>query len=376
MNNVVIGLGNTGTQIVKAIMSSSLLNGVSLYAIDSVASAIDLDAINRIKVIPIISDEKTGSGRFRERGRDMYEFHENNDAFAEMYSEATHAKSPVLVITSAAGGTGSGSAPCVCKALMKRNVKVIPIIICPHDDDPKAYHLNTNDLFLELAEIGIETYSVFQNPKNSADYTPINNDVVRLIEIIFGKKYDGTDKDTIDDSDLDSILSVPGRFIATSATANSIENLKKEITRKVFSGYQPAWTAESLKKCGIIMTGFGLKSMFAGTDWETVFSEIRGRLDGFDEYKNLVCTDDSVAEATIIVSGLARQDIKEVDTDFTVTNDLGEGLKKTSRPSFLGNRGKKSFGTNINMGSQKPVSAEPKKTESTPENKDGTHWVN
>ena len=255
MKNLIIGLGNTGTQIIKAVMKSSMLNEdkVQLYAIDSVTSSADAETVNRVTVIPIQSDEKQGSGRSRERGAEMYQIHEDDGDFAQMYQDAIDAKSPVLVITSSAGGTGSGSAAPLCRALVARGVKVIPIIITPDLSEPDAYHLNTNDLFSELAEIvdgdgepGVPSYTIFQNPKDTVNYDPVNQDVVNLIEIILGVRNEYTTRDSIDESDLDTILRTPGRFIATSAIATNPDQLRKLITSKVFSSYQPAWSEEAL----------------------------------------------------------------------------------------------------------------------------------
>lgn len=336
MNNMIIGLGNTGTNIVKVASSSPLLDDVAMYAIDSVTTSIDLDMVNKITVIPIISDEKNGSGRNRERGKAMYKFHEENGAFDAMYKAAVHSKEPVLVITSAAGGTGSGSTIPVCEALIKRGVQVIPIIVCPNKDDPMAFHLNANDLLMELGEIGIETYSIFENRKGDADYFPVNQDVVHLIEIIFGKRYGKTDLDSIDDSDLDVILGTPGRFIAVSAEANSIPLLSKEITRKVFSGFQPSWTPEQVA-ANTIITAYSLTSMFANTDFKTVFREINNRLDNvYDEYRNIVNEDnDGMSVASIIIAGLPRSEVKEFNSEYKEANNISDGMKKSHRPNFM-----------------------------------------
>ena len=170
MKNMVVGLGNTGTNVVKMAALSSKLDNITYYAIDSVMTNMDLDSINDVTFIPIISDEKSGSGRDRERGKAMYLFHEENHAFDEMYKVASECKTPVIVITSAAGGTGSGSTVPFCDALIKKGIDVIPIIICPNKKDPAAFHLNTNDLFVDLSEIGIKTYAIFENRKGDADY--------------------------------------------------------------------------------------------------------------------------------------------------------------------------------------------------------------
>lgn len=342
-NNLIIGLGNTGSNIVKAAASSACLDHVDMYAIDSVTASVELSTIDKINVIPIISDDKSGSGRNRDRGKAMYEYHEGEGAFEEMYKVATEAKTPVLVITSAAGGTGSGATVPLCKSLMSRGIQVIPIIVCPNKKDPAAFHLNTSDLFIELGELGIETYAVFENRRGDADYTPVNQEIVNLIEVIFGKKYDKTTLDSIDDSDLDVILNTPGRIIVVQAEAGSIPALQKEITRKVFSGFQPVWKPEDVG-ANTLMTAFALKSMFADEDFGTVFAGIRERIDPvsaedstvYDEYRNIVKDDNNgMASASLIIAGLPRSEIKEIDNDYKEASGLGEGIKKSSRPAFM-----------------------------------------
>lgn len=348
MDNMCIGLGNTGFQIVKAMTKAPLLEKVKLYAIDSVTSSTDNDMLSRVTVIPIQSDEKQGSGRSRERGAEMFQIHEDADHFAQMYEDAINAKSPVLVITSSSGGTGSGSAVPLCNALVQRGVQVIPIIITPDLSEPDAYHLNTNDLFSELASIknrdgepGVPSYTIFQNPKDTVNYDPVNQDVVNLIEIILGVRNEYTTRDSIDDSDLDTILQTPGRFIATSAIATNPDALRKLITSKVFSSYQPAWNEDDIKPL-TLMTGYSLKSMFAETDFDTVFEDIRKRIvHRYDEYRNVVNSDNQgQCEATVIIAGLPRPAIKNINMEYNMANDLGTGIKKSTRPSFLNKKKK------------------------------------
>ena len=71
MSNMIIGLGCAGNNIIKLASTSTYLDDVTMYAIDSVSSTIDLDSVSRIKYKPIISDERQGSGRIRERGQAM-----------------------------------------------------------------------------------------------------------------------------------------------------------------------------------------------------------------------------------------------------------------------------------------------------------------
>ena len=195
--NLIIGMGNAGCQIIKAASESGKLTDCKFYAIDSALTSIDMDSINNdVTIIPMQVDQKSGSGRSRERGATMFEFHDKEGSFNELYKDAASAKSPIIIITSSAGGTGSGSTPLMCKRLMAidKNIQVIPIIICPAMKDPDAFHLNTTDLMLELNDADVSTYSVFRNEYGKANYDEINDEVVSMLEIILGKRYDFTVK--------------------------------------------------------------------------------------------------------------------------------------------------------------------------------------
>lgn len=345
-NHICVGLGNTGTNIVTEIASRQSLTDVDLYSIDSVVSATAMKNINRIKTIPIITDAKQGSGRNRERGAWMFEEHLENHAFDKLFEKCMNAKTPIVVVTSAAGGTGSGSTPVFCKGLAKYAMEhemvppqVIPIIVCPSMEDPTAYHLNSNDLFMELAEAEIKTYAVFRNVAGDSNYAPINKEIVDLIEIIFGKKYGMTNLDSIDDSDLDTILWTPGRFVAVSAKANDITNLTRQITRKMFTGFQPSWTDEEARHY-TFMSAYSLKSMFAGEDFKQVFDEVRSRIHSvFDEYRHIEQVDNGgEVEATVIIAGLPRPELKMIQTEFNGAEGIGDGMKRAARPQFLTQR--------------------------------------
>lgn len=337
--NLVIGLGNTGTQIVKAATKSAKLTDVKFYTIDSVTSSIDMAHVTNITSIPIISDDKNGSGRSRERGAAMYMYHDEAGAFNQLYEDAKAAKSPVVVITSAAGGTGSGSIIPLCRKLMSfgtedAEFRVVPIIIFPAMEDPDVFHFNTNDLMLELDEVGITTYSIFRNTYGNADYSKINQEVVSSLELIFGKWYHETTADSIDDSDLDMILKMPGRFVSVTATASQPNQLKRAITESMFNGSQPLWDGTR----NTLMTAFGVKSPFASDDFKDVFDEIRSRIGHtIDEYRNIV-NEDGVCEASVIVAGLSQVKLKQIDSDFQGASSIASGAKKSTRPSFMSNK--------------------------------------
>ena len=347
---VVIGLGNAGSQIVKLASQSKVFKkDDKFFTIDSVAST-TLDDVCNVESIPIISDEKCGSGRDRERGYAMYKYHQiEKDSFKDMFAACAQSTSPIILVSSAAGGTGSGSIVGLAQDLIDAGCDVIPIIIAPSMDDPASYHMNTSDLFIDLSEIkdidgvdpGIVSYSVFRNPSNS-DYTNINKAVVRSIETILGYHYDDTDKDSIDDSDLAKLLGIKGRFISVYCEAPDIATLKKDITREVLSGYQPAWSAEDASHTTFV-TAFSLTSMFASTDFDEVFSGIKERVgDEFERYLNIKESPDSEkCHATAVIAGLPTIKTKDVSGDFNEAGGMAEGIKRCNRPSFMDSSKKK-----------------------------------
>lgn len=350
MGNVIIGLGNTGTSIVKLIANTPSLSDVELYAIDSVYANISMNDINRIKYFSIVSDDKTGSGRSRERGEALYKFHENQGDFKEMYETCKNAKSPVIVITSSAGGTGSGSCRAVCESIVKNNVQVLPVIVCPNKNDPDAYHLNTYDLLIDLGNIikpdgtpGITGYSIFENKCDGSNYEPVNKEIVEMIEIILGKKYEYTDqmktgviRDTIDDSDLDSTLGMPGRMIVFSATAPTKEALKQEIGRKLYSCYQPAYTSEDCSDRTVV-TACSLKSMFADNDIDEISQFISEPFKtNYDRYKHVIKDNNNgLCTATVIIAGLARSGVKEITASYDDVSSISTGIQRSKRPGFV-----------------------------------------
>lgn len=331
---IIIGLGNAGTQIVRLAAETQLLKNEKFYSIDSVASSTTMKNVSNVKSIPIISDSRSGSGRNRERGRAMFDFHTDDSDMQKMFDECAESESTVIAISSSAGGTGSGSIVGLCEQLALREVNVIPIIIVPAMEDPFAYHINTSDLFVELDGVGVATYSVFRNP-HGTDYDAINRDVVRSIETILGYHYDPTDLDSIDDSDLDTIMSLSGRFISVYVEAPDVSTLKKELTRKILTGFQPGWTNEEAGAT-TLMAAFSLSSIFASTDFDDVFAEINERLgESYDIYKNIANIDENRAHATAIIAGLPTVKLKQLSGEFHQAGSIGDGLTKSVRPSFM-----------------------------------------
>jgi hypothetical protein len=90
------------------------------------------------------------------------------------------------------------------------------------------------------------------------------------------------------------------------------------------------------------MTAFSLASPFASGDFEEVFSEINARIEHrLDEYRN-ICNEDGTGtcRASIIVAGLPRAELKDIDLDFQSAPGIADGIKtKSKRPDFMKKKG-------------------------------------
>lgn len=341
MNKIIIGLGNTGSVIVRD-LSNKKLTDVKLFAIDSQTKVI-LDDVNKVECIPIVADDNVGSGRDRERGRAMFEYNDSHNALDNLYAVCENTDT-IFVITSAAGGTGSGSCPALCEKLLKRfaYTKVIPVIVVPNMSDPDAYHYNTNDLMYELNNIkvdgvpGVGPYMIFRNP-DSSDYEKINKEIVSAIEVLLGTHYEPTDNDSIDASDLNNILSTVGRLMAISVSGETIDEVHKKVLREIVSSYQPTWNADDVRHS---VAAISMKSINAGEDSKIIENDIMTKLNHCsDRYKNIVIDDNNgMVDVTLIIAGLPPVELKKIDTEYSETAGIGENLKKTERPAFMKRR--------------------------------------
>lgn len=334
MNKIVIGLGNTGSVIVRELAKKNIDN-VSLFAIDSQVKHVAIDNVSRVRYIPIIADDNVGSGRDRERGKAMFEYNVEEGKIDELFSICKSVDT-IFIVSSAAGGTGSGSCPALCEELFTRcndDVKIIPIIVCPNMKDPDAYHYNTNDLMVELKDANVGPYVIFRNP-DSSDYEKVNKEIVDAIDVMLGNKYEHTDNDSIDASDLNTVLSTNGRIVALSVTGDTVDEVRKKLLKEIVSAHQPSWDAS---QAGYGVAAFSMKSINAGEDSKLIETDILPKLSHCsDIYKNIVINDNNgKVDVTLIVAGLPPVELKQVETDYTETAGIGENLKKSERPKVM-----------------------------------------
>lgn len=347
--SLIIGMGSCGTQVIKKLAKNRLFDNCILYTIDSDLNTLNIqDECPGVNIIPIKVDEMDGSGRNRPRGKELFEEAVKNGHLDELYKLAETVKYPIIVITSTAGGTGSGAIPVLCQTLINKNEAYVnPIIVTPDSQEDNHSHRNNNQLFIDLEEAGVSRYIQFVNPPHMAHYDPINNSIMKCIEWVLGKHYHPTDLNSIDDADLDMLLNGPkGRIMVLSAEGKDITTASRALEKQLISGYQPTFTKEDLdneEDCTLVV-GFAIESLNADEEFVEGFKSIRNRISppGEDktyidnEYRH-ICVNDNNGNVTlsVMISGLPRPPVKQVMGAVGTVKGLSEGLKDSVNPAFM-----------------------------------------
>lgn len=349
MQNLIIGMGSCGTQVVKLLSKNPIFDQSILYTIDSDLNTLNIhDECPSVKIIPIKVDEMDGSGRNRPRGKELFQEAVNDGLLDELYALASEVKYPIIVITSTAGGTGSGAIPLLCEHLIKNTEAFVdPIIVTPDQLEDNHSHRNNNQLLIDLAAAGVTRYVQFVNPPHLAHYDPINRSIMNTIEWMLGKHFRPTDLNSIDDADLDILLNGPsGRIMVLSATGKDVVSASRALEKQLISGYQPTFTKEDLDKengCSLVV-GFAIESLNADEEFSEAFKSIRDRISppGGDktyidnEYRHIRVDDNNGATTlSVIISGLPRPQVKQVSGVTGQVKGLEDGLNQSANPAFM-----------------------------------------
>lgn len=228
----IIGIGNAGGQV--AALAKEKLN-ISAVAINS--SETDLSTISDSVPKKLIkcSDGTNiqGAGQNRDMAISML-----RDSITELCSdndinEIMMTSDIVFVVSSAGGGTGSGTAPTFVNVLNKAypDTKVILIGIQPVIESAGSAIFNAKQYSEEVCNVIDDiTYMMYDNTKVANTKIPsyavlkkVNEDIVEDIKIIMGFYNTTTQYDSIDDQDDMRLINNPGYM-----TVASVRNIKEK----------------------------------------------------------------------------------------------------------------------------------------------------
>lgn len=237
---MIVGIGNCGSQV-AALAEKKYPELVDAIYINS--SAADLDQVpadesRKLKVGK--SGEIEGSGKNRTKMKqilkeEIEEVIGNNEMVCNMINEKIYC----FIIASAAGGTGSGTAPVLMHIMreMFTSTNFILVGVLPQLGASLMEQGNTIEFVKELYEIlgPSTTYMIYDN-ETTANLSPtralevVNEQIVEDIHALSGAENYPTPYESIDEADMESIITTPGRLMVirlkNGLTEKTLEDIK------------------------------------------------------------------------------------------------------------------------------------------------------
>lgn len=229
---VICGIGNAGNQLGALAQKKypELFTSIFINSSDSDLSQVTVDTDLKFKIGD--KDIVEGSGKNREKMKEYLKEDLEKLLMNQKFQEAITDAKYCYIISSTAGGTGSGAAPVLYEILTKwlPKTKFILVAILPRIEASLMEQGNCLSFLNELYEvIGDDaTYMIYDN-ESTADLSPtqslqeVNKNIVEDLRVLTGVDNYSTPYESIDAADLESILTTKGRLLVARVTKDLSE---------------------------------------------------------------------------------------------------------------------------------------------------------
>lgn len=229
----IIGVGNCGSQVAQLAQSKypDLFDCVYINTSDSDLAMVTVEDQLKFKIGK--KDEVEGSGKNRTKMKEYLMADINNILTDQNLQQIIVDKKYTFIVSSAAGGTGSGAAPVLMEILrqMFPDTNFILIGVLPQISSSLMEQGNTLEFLNELYDVLGETttYMIYDN-ESTADLPPtqalevVNENIVEDLRVLSGVDNYPTPYESIDEADMESIITTPGRLL--------VVRLNKRLTEK------------------------------------------------------------------------------------------------------------------------------------------------
>lgn len=215
----VIGTGNCGGQMVNAACETLGIDGVAING-----SQKDLDLITCPKVVKIPVGDGKGTGKDRDKAKDFF-LADSGIVLDPKFIKVVEKHDVIVIVTSTGGGFGSGSSTELLELLqgMYENKIFIVAGVLPFQDEGTAAFEHTKGWLKEVGALN-PTYMIYDNNRFAGKVSPnraammINEAFVRDLQVLQGDFITTTMTGGIDQRDMATVLSVPGRIFIDSMT--------------------------------------------------------------------------------------------------------------------------------------------------------------
>lgn len=230
----IIGVGNCGGQV--ALLAEKKYPEIfdSVYVNTSEADLSMITSENGLKFKIGKNEEVEGTGKNRDKMKEYLRTDIEKILGDKDLQERIVEKKYCFIISSAAGGTGSGSSPILLEFMrqMFPDTYFILVTVLPQIQATEMEQGNALEYLSELYDVLGEdtTYMVYDN-ETVADLPPtraleiVNENIVEDIRVISGIDNFPTPYNSIDDADMETIVKKPGRLLVTRLTSNLTEKV-------------------------------------------------------------------------------------------------------------------------------------------------------
>lgn len=230
----IIGVGNCGGQVANLAEKKYSTIFDSIYINTSDADLSMVKTQNTTNVYKIgEKNEVEGSGKNRARMKEYLEKDIEKLLNTKELQDCIINKKYVFIVSSIAGGTGSGAAPILMEfmRMMFPDTNFILVGVLPQLGASLMEHGNSIEFLDELYQVLNEdtTYMIYDN-ESTSNMPPIraleivNENIVEDLRVLSGIDNYPTPYESIDEADMESIITTPGRLM--------VVRLNKDITEK------------------------------------------------------------------------------------------------------------------------------------------------
>ena len=232
-----IGCGNCGSQVANYAEKNYPELFDCLYINSSEADLSMVSTENDLIYKIGDRDEIEGSGKNRSKMKQYLKADINRILGDEKLQTCLATKKYVFVISSAAGGTGSGAAPVLTELLsqMFPDSNFILVGVLPQLGASLMEQGNALEFLTELYDgLGSNTTYMIYDNESTADMPPtkaleaVNREIVEDLRILTGIDNFNTPFESIDAADMESIITTPGRLLVTRVTSGLTEKAMED----------------------------------------------------------------------------------------------------------------------------------------------------
>lgn len=314
INIGVIGMGNCGGQ-----MADKACGELGIDAIAINASTKDLGMLQSDEIMAITIGDGKGTGKNRETAAEflLNQITMLHDNAIEQFIEQHDA---IFIVSSMGGGFGSGSSLVLADVLSKMTdggKVIIPVGVMPFESEGYTAQDHAVDWMREVVYEMEMPYIIYDNSKFlatkgvEASQRLVNEEFVMNLRAIRGDFAFNTTSGGIDNRDMLTAISVPGRIVTATTFFSDPSQLIDESITKTMEKYIRESSAHAAladdKAIKVSAYMFGLNSDFKPytTNLKTEAQEIFGaHINDYDNF-SFNHDDDGVNVVSIILSGLS-----------------------------------------------------------------------